>query len=183
MPILLWAVVALAAGLGVMWVAIRRTLPRPASLSPGVELPATPLQRVARWSLAAGLFLAAGAATVLLVYGAEKTYEADQIRWFFTVLLLGVVAVLGGVSIWLKRQVGGGSRLLDERDQSILERAPAVQGPSILITLAIWVVGLLERFHEAGAVPTFYIILVFWSCLVVYLLAIPLGILLGYRSR
>ena len=70
---------------------------------------------------------------------------------------------------------------LDERDRAILGRAATAQAAGILITLAIWTVGLSETFHAAGAVPVFYLYLVFWSCVVVHLLGLPVGILLGYR--
>jgi hypothetical protein len=52
---------------------------------------------------------------------------------------------------------------------------------AVLVTVAIWMVGLQERYSEAGAVPVVWLMLVFWSCVVASVLALPLGILLGYR--
>jgi len=43
--------------------------------------------------------------------------------------------------------------------------------------------GLVEHFHSAGAVPLFYMYLIFWSCLIVNLMALPIGILIGYRRQ
>lgn len=51
----------------------------------------------------------------------------------------------------------------------------------MLVTLAVWLIGLQESYRAEGAVPVFYLYLMFWSVLVVSLLAFPLGILLGYR--
>jgi hypothetical protein len=181
MNVLLWGILALLVGLAGIWVAARRVAPRREPLPPGVELPATPLQRVSAWSLGVGLVLTLGAATVLLAYGAEATYAQDALRTVFTLLVLAPVVLLGGVTIWLRRKAGRESTLLDERDRAILDRAPGIQGGAAILTLAVWTVGLVERFHEAGAVPLFYLFLVFWSCIVVYVLGLPLGILAGYR--
>jgi hypothetical protein len=130
-----------------------------------------------------GLFLAACAAGVLLIYGPDTTYDNDNVRMVFTLLLLAVVFVLAAGSVQLKIRAGRDTGLIDERDQAILDRAPATQGTATILTLAVWVVGLTERFHEPGAVPLFYVMLLFWSCLVVHLLGLPLGVLIGYRRR
>lgn len=183
MPVLLWGLLAIVLGLALVWLGAQRALLRDEQLPAGVELPATRLQRVSWWSLGAGLLLGAGAVAVVLVHGADATYRDDGARLLFTVLLLGVVVTLGGVSIWLKREAVRVPSALDERDRAILERAPSTQGVAVLLTLAVWVIGLMERFSEAGAVPVFYLVLVFWSCLVVYSLGLPVGVLLGYRRR
>lgn len=181
MAVVLWGILALVGGLAVIVVKSRLALPPRPPLPPDVELPATPLQRTSRLSLGAGLVLAALAVGVVAVNGPEATLAQDDTRLLFTALLLAILAVLGGAGIRLKLQAGRGGSALDERDQAILDRAPAVQGAGTIITLAIWVVGLMERFHEAGAVPMSYVILLFWSCLVIHLLGLPVGILVGYR--
>ncbi len=183
MPVLLWGILALVGGLVAIWVGVRRSLPAAEPLPKGVELPRTPLQRVAGWSLGIGLLLGAGAAGILAYHGPETTYENDNVRLAFTLLILATMVVLGGGIILIKREASRDSGLLDERDLAILDRAPAVQGVATLLTMVIWVIGLTERFHDAGAVPLFHLMLLAWSCLVVYLLGLPLGILLGYRRR
>lgn len=181
MPILLWGVLALAAGLAAIWVAAWQMMPRGEPLPRG--LPATALQRISRWSLLAGLLFASGAVVVVVRHGAEVTYDDDAVRLTFTLLVLAGVFVLGGAAIWLGMQARRDPRWLDERDRAIMDRAPAVQGVATLLTLAMWVIALTERFHDAGAVPVFYLTLLFWSCLMVHLLGLPLGILIGYRRR
>jgi uncharacterized membrane protein len=73
--------------------------------------------------------------------------------------------------------------LVDERDLEILARAPRVQGAAVLVCLALWTVALMEAFRAAGQVPMAFVVLVFWSCLVGHALALPVGILVGYRRR
>ena len=180
MSALAWPVLALVAGLGVIWIGVRRGMPRREPLPDGVVLPTTLVQRVSGWALLAGLLLSAGAAGVVVANGPDRTYAEDGVRLLFTLLVLAAVFVVGGVAIWLGRQ-GRDTSELDERDRAILARAPAVQGGAMLVTLAVWVIGLMERFHDAGAVPVFYLNLVFWSCLLVNLLALPVGVLAGYR--
>lgn len=183
MPVLLWAILALVAGLLVLAIAARAGAPSATSLPADVELPATHLQRLARRGLAAGLVLALAAGGLLVAYGPARLYESDRLRLGFTALLLGIAAVFliakARLRVWTRR----GDGTLDERDRAILERAPAFQSGAMLVTLAVWIVGLVERFHGAGAVPHYYLYLVFWSCWVVDLLALPVGVLVGYRRR
>jgi hypothetical protein len=164
MTIVLWSVLALGAGFVALWVAARRARREEPPLPDDIELPATPLQRISRWGVGLSAVLAVAAAALLLWNGAEATF-----------------AVVGGVGIWLRAQVGRSDGLLDERDRAILGRAPAAQAMAMLVTLAVWTIGLAEHFHDAGAVPVFYLYLVFWSVVVVDLLGLPVGILMGYR--
>ncbi len=180
MSVILWGILALVVGFAALWLKARLAMPPREPLPPDVELPVTPLQRAARLSLGAGLVLTAAAAGVVLVNGPEVTYADDGVRLLFTALLVAVIVVLGAPS-WVKARAARNPGLLDERDRAILDRAPAVQGVGTLLTLGVWTAGLVERFHGSGAVPLFYVILLFWSCLVVYLLALPIGILAGYR--
>ena len=180
MSMLMWAVLALLAGLGVVWIRVRLALPAQEPLPEGVELPATLLQRVSWWALGAGLVLSAGAAAVVVVNGPDRTYADDGVRMLFTLLVLAAIAAVGGATIWGKQRSLKPSAF-DERDQAILARAPAVQGAAVIVTLAIWTIGLTEHFHVAGAVPVFHLYQLFWSCLLVNLLALPVGVLAGYR--
>jgi high-affinity Fe2+/Pb2+ permease len=181
MPVILWGVLAVAAGFAALWIFARTVRRRSPPLPADVELPATPLQKVARWSVGAGLVLALAAAALVVVNGPRTWYEDDTIRLTFTFLVLAALGVVSAATVWLSAQARRRDGLLDERDKAILDRAPAMQGPAMLVTLAIWMVGLVEHFHGAGAVPTYYLYLVFWSCLLVNLLGLPVGVLVGYR--
>ena len=181
MSVLLWGILALALGFLVLWVAGLRVMPKAPPLPKGVELPATPMQQTARWSLLVGLILAIAAGAVLVTHGVEHTYDTDGVRLAFTLLVLGALVVPAVATIQLKRRGKSDSTDMDERDRTILERAPAIQALATLVTLAVWVVGLAEQFHDAGAVPVFYLYILFWSCLMIYVLGLPVGILIGYR--
>lgn len=181
MSVVLWGVLALAGGFVALWIAARMARPTAAPLPANTEFPPTPMQKVARWSIGIGALLAATAAALVVANGARATFESDTLRLTFTLILVAVLGVVGAATVWLRRQVTREDGLLDERDRTILGRAPAAQAIGMVVTLAIWTVGLAEHFHDAGAVPVFYLYLVFWSCVVVDLLALPVGILLGYR--
>ena len=183
MPVVLWGVLALAAGLMAVVVFGRRAVPSAPPLPADVELPSTPLQRISWWGLGLGGAVGVGAAGVVIAYGPQRTYDDDGVRSLFMLLLLGVFVVSAGVAGWVKSKSSRDDGTLDERDREILGRAPALQSAATLVTLAVWMVGLVERFHDVGAVPLFYLYLVFWSCVVVNLLALPMGVLLGYRRR
>jgi len=181
MTVLIWGVLAIAAGFLVLWIAGLRTMPKVPPLPEGVDLPATPMQRSAQWSLIVGLVFAAAAAFVLIGNGADTTYDDDKIRMLFTLLVLIAIVVPGVATIQLKGRAKTESASMDERDLTILEGAPAMQALATLVTLAVWVVGLGEQFRDAGAVPVFYLYLMFWSCLLMYVIGLPVGILVGYR--
>jgi len=183
MPLILWGILAIAASLAVLVVLTWLRTPRLPPLEPGTELPATPLQHLARWGLVLGMLPGIAIGVMLFRYGAQTIYDDDGLRSVFTVLLLLIVAVflivVTRLKVWMTRVDG----TLDERDRSILAAAPRLQSAAMLVTLAAWMVGLIERFHAAGAVPLVYLYLLFWSCWVVSLLTVPLGILLGYRRQ
>jgi hypothetical protein len=183
MTVILWAVLALAAGLAALALGARRTLVRrpPLALPPGESLPLTGLERLARRALGLGFLLVVVAAGVILRAGVQRFYEDDAIRITVTLLLVAALVVLAGFGLraasWAKQSYGP----LDERDRAIFEQAPAIEGGPMIVTLALWVVGLQQTFWSAGAVPLVYLYLVFWSMLMVKALALPVGVLIGYR--
>lgn len=183
MPVILWGILAIVAGLAGLTLAVWLGRPRRPPLAPGTELPATPLQRLAAWGLVLGMLPGIAAALMVIHYGAQTIYDQDGLRLVFTLLLLVIIVVFLVATVRLKTWVSRAGGVLDERDRAILGRAPAFQPAAMLLTLAAWVVALVERYHAAGAVPVFYLYLVFWSCWAVSLLAFPLGILIGYRRR
>lgn len=181
MPVLLWAAVALAVGFLFLVFAARVLRAKAPPLPPGVELPRTALQRLASRGLLAGAVLVVAAGAMVVMYGPERLNREDAPRMIFTLLLLAVAGLFLAVTMRVRSWASRGDARLDERDRAILDRAPAYQSPAMLVTLAIWMVGLTQSFHGAGTVPLYYLYLVFWSCWVVDLLALPVGILFGYR--
>lgn len=182
MSALIWWLLALVAGLATTLMGARAMMRRAGRDSaPEEPLPPTPLQRLSRMGLGAGGALTGVLVGVVLWFGPQRTFGDDSIRIAFMVVLLLILAVFGALTLrifsWMRRPDGQ----LDERDRTILGSASAVSSGAVLVTLAISLVGLQESFRAEGAVPLVYLNLVFWSCIVVSLLALPLGILLAYR--
>lgn len=181
MSVLIWGVAAVVAGLAVtaigVWVVGRRHAGPPLDEA----LPATPLQRLSRRGLLVGAVLTAGLVGWVLYFGPERTMEDDGVRLAFTLLLLAILAVFGFLALrvmaWTRRADG----VLDERDRAILNGSHALRSASMLVTLAVWMIGLVESYRPDGVMPLYWLYLVFWSVLVVSMLAFPLGILVGYR--
>jgi hypothetical protein len=182
MPVILWGVLAILAGLVFMAVLAWRAAASAPALPAGVELPRTNLQRLSWGSLGLGGLLAGSAGALVLVRGPDATFSDDGLRLTFTCLMLGILGVFVVMLLVARSWERNGDARFDERDKAILDRAPRVQAPAMLLTLAVWMVGLTETFRGTG-VPTFYLYVVFWSVLVVDLIALPIGVLVGYRGR
>lgn len=183
MSAILWAILAIAAGLGFVAVSARRALrlpPRP-DLPPGETLPATVLQRLARRSLVVGMLLIAVAVAAVLRAGVDTFYHDDATRVTVTLLMLAALVVLAGFGMRAQGLARKPGSPLDERDVAILDRAPLLEGTAMMVTLALWVVGLQQTFWSAGAVPLVWLYLVMWSMLLLKALVLPMGVLLGYR--
>jgi len=145
-------------------------------------IPATALQRIAFWGLLAGLLIVAAAAWMVISIGAEVIYDNDALRLQFTGIVLGGLALFAALSAWIGITLRQRAKL-DERDIAVLAQAPMVQGALMLLTLAAWEIGLQETFRGTPGIPVTYIHLMFWSCLAANMLALPIGILIGYRRN
>jgi hypothetical protein len=180
---ILWSLLAITVAFAFVVVAVnraRRRLP-PLELPPGETLPTTPLQRLAAGSLAGVLFLSIAAAAVVAWNGVEVAWDNDAVRLTATGLVLAataVYAVYGSRVAFLATRKDGA---LDERDRAILAAAPAGQAPAMLVTLAVWMIVLIERYHQTHLVPSAYLYLLFWSTFLVSILALLTGVVVGYR--
>jgi len=183
MSIQIWGIAAVVAGLAVIALGVRFVTARDEGPPLDEPLPATRLQTLSRRGMLIGGILAMAMVALVLYFGPERWYEDDPVRIAFTLLLVMILAVFGFLTLrvgtWVRRDDG----TLDERDHEILNGSQGLRSAAILITLVIWLIGLQETFRAEGAVPIAYLYLVFWSCLVVSLLAFPLGILVGYRRQ
>lgn len=180
---ILFVLIALGAAFGVFYFAVRsaqRQLP-PLVLQPGEVMPKTALQRLAQRSLVLMLIPTLASAAVVLYHGADVAWENDHVRLTATGLLLAALAVFtygqSRIALWRTR----GEQTLDERDRAILASAPAGQAPAMIVTLAAWMIALTERFHDTHLVPSVFLYMMFWSCLMVSALALLAGIIVGYR--
>jgi len=145
----------------------------------GEDEPMTPLQKRAWAGLAVGSAVCATLVALFVIRG-TPIISADKVLR----LALWGVMLAGGV-LWsvvlrvMKMRERGVD--MDERDRSILGSAPAVQSGAVLLVLAVWTVCLTEVYWQRGAVPVDYLSLIFFSCLISHLMALPVGVLLGYR--
>ncbi len=183
MSVIFWSILALALVPAAAAVATlhSRSIAPPLVMPPGETFPTTSLQRLARWSLALGLVPMAVAGALVASFGPTAYSDDDVVRLAVTglvlasVLALAAPTLLGGV--WARRD----DDTLDERDRAILARAPAGQAAAVLVLLAIWMIALTETFRGEPGIPPAFLSLVFWSCLLVGLLASNVSILLSYR--
>ncbi len=183
MKAILWSIIVLGAAFGVLYVVVRRaqrTLP-PIVLPSGETMPSTALQRLAWQSLAPIFLLTLAAAAVVAYNGTSVAWENDAVRLSATGLLLAALAVftyyISRVRTWIIRDDG----TLDERDRAILASAPAGQAPAMMVTLAAWMIFLIETYHASRLVPSAFLYLIFWSLLMVSILALLAGVVIGYR--
>jgi hypothetical protein len=183
MSVIFWSIVALALVPAAAALATfhSRSIAPPLVMPPGETFGTTSLQRLARWSLGLGLVPTAMAGALVAWFGPTAYFDDDVFRLSVTVLVLASVLALAAPTLlgglWARR----GEDKLDERDRAILARAPAGQAAAMLVLLAIWMIALTETFSGEPGIPPIFLNLVFWSCLLVGLLASNVGILLGYR--
>ena len=183
MHAIVWIIIALA--VAAIWssVAIRRTqrmLSAP-SAAAGEALPSTPMQRAATLALIPTVVLAIAASAMVVNHGVLAMWENDTARVTATVLLIGALAgytyFIARVRTWLIRD----NDTLDERDRAILASVPSGQAPAMMVTMAAWMIYLTESFRATHLVPSAYLYAIFWSLLLVSIIASLLGVLIGYR--
>lgn len=180
---ILWIIIAIGAAGIWSYIAVRRTqhVLKPVAMPPHEPMPMTPLQRVVWQALVPTLLFAVIAGWMVGYHGVEAVWNNDSVRITVTLLLL---AALGGYTyyiarlrLWLTKDDG----TLDERDRAILAAAPAGQAPAMMVAMAAWMIALTERYHQAHLVPSAYLYAMFWTLLLVSIIASLLGILVGYR--
>jgi hypothetical protein len=176
----LWLVTAIA--IGVLALGTILYLFRPSgdgSAEWTAPLPQTPLQRAAWRGLVLGVLVTLALVAVLALTGPDGFAADGRVRGaVYGLLIIGAIPVLR-----LSRAARPGSTgYADERDRAILARAPVAQVPAMIAVLAAWTVILTERYWTTGEVPVVFLALILWSCVFVAIVALPLGILMGYRE-
>lgn len=180
---ILWIVLALSAAFVASYVFVRRAQrvqPRIA-MTTGETMPTTSLQRLAWQVFVLTLVLTLAAAAVVVYHGVAVAWDDDTVRRTATFLLVAALGVftyyIARVRLWLMRDDG----TLDERDRAILASAPAGQAPAMMVAMAIWMIALIEKYHATHLVPSAYLYLIFWTLLMVSILATLAGVIIGYR--
>lgn len=181
----LWIVIALAAAFVFVYLSARRLrAPRPPIvLAPGEKIPTTPLQRLVQWAFAIAVALALLAAAIVMYHGPQVYWDNDRVRLTVMGVLFAMMGVFVFVGIRTATWLQQGDAVIDEHDRAVMSHATTGQAGAILITLAVWQIGLAETYHGNGQVPMVFLYLIFWSCVVMALLSWLAGIVLGYRRQ
>lgn len=159
------------------------TIPAAAGPRPSSPAPLTALQKLAWWAIGCGLLLSGSAVGVLAVTGLAAFEQNSTVRVVVEVLFVAGIATSLLLAIAPYRGIASGKLVVDERDLSILARAPAAQVIAVLVCLATWSIVLTELYRDTGQIPLVYLALIFGSCFLAGTLALPVGVLLGYRRR
>ena len=135
-----------------------------------------PLQKRALYSLLIGLVLAIALIAVFVTRDIN-TFNSDLgFRLIVYALWIGVPLVYLVVVNLTLRKPGQ----IDERDKTIMERAPRIQFLAVLFSLMAWMIALTEAYWDQGQVPVVFLTLIIISTLIISTLAQSLGILIGY---
>jgi len=181
---LLWIVAALLfAGLiiFVSSLATRRHLP-PVELADGETLPKTALQQRAARTLAGVAVLTAAAAGCVVFFGPQVWWDDAAVRLTVTFLLLAALVVYLVFTVGVRALEVKGDGRFDERDGAIMSRSCAGVGGAMLVVIAVWMIALVEAHIETRLIPSYFLYLLFWSCVMTNVIASLAGILLAYRQ-
>lgn len=140
-----------------------------------------PLQKRALLGLVIGAIVSAGVLAVLVINGATSFYDDDAMRWLVTGL---IIVMLAAWAIILAPALSSRVRtkvICDERDEAALRRASAAQLWGVIGALVVWSIALTEVYWDEGTIPIVFPYLIFWSIMMVNMLAHAIGILIGYR--
>lgn len=144
-----------------------------------VASPLTLLQRNAWLGVAVGAATLGTIAALIHTYGVAEYWNNDSFRLAIVGLFIGslvVCAALLSASTTARKKASG----FDERDRQVLAQAGNYQIGFVLVSLAIWLITLGERFHDEGAVPMVYLYLMFGSIVMISFIGQAAGILFGY---
>lgn len=180
---ILWIIVALLVAGGIVFATslrTRRTLP-PVELPDGEKLPKTPLQIKAARALAVVVILTLTAAGCVVWFGPQAWWDVDAIRHPVTAFMLGGLFVFLFFTMEARALEKRDDGSFDERDSAILARSNSGVGGAMMVVIAVWVVGLIESHIETRLIPSYYLYLMFWSCVMTNAIASLAGVLLAYR--
>jgi hypothetical protein len=183
MGFIAWTIIALAAGSTALYaytVWYRAHLPA-LEMPRDEELPATHLQRYARWTLLEVGFLTTLAAGVIAYFGPGAWWSHNGIRIAVTLVLLVAVGCYLVFSVAIRRLCARDGAPVDERDLVVLNRSGAGAGGAMMVVMAAWIIALVEAYNDTGMVPSYYLYLVFWSLVMTNVIATLAGMLLAYR--
>jgi len=137
----------------------------------------SPLQKRALYSLIIGFVITIAVVAVLVAQGDITAFDMDQnLRIMLYAAVIGVPLVyLILVNITLRKPTQ-----VDERDRLIMERSSRAQWLAVIFSLVAWTIALTEAYRDQGQIPIVFLNLIFFSILIISILAKSIGIFLGY---
>ena len=180
---ILWLVAALLlAGIIIFTssLATRRQLP-PIELADGEFLPQTALQKRATWTLVVVTALTGTAGGCVAFFGPQVWWNDDTVRLSVTFVLLAALIVYLAFTISIRSLQQRGEGAFDERDSLIMSRSCAGVGGAMMVVIAVWMMALVETHIETRLIPSYFLYLIFWSCVMTNVIASLAGIVLAYR--
>jgi hypothetical protein len=140
------------------------------------------LQKRAIYVLSVGIILAIALVILFFIKGGVYGLEnSSSSRIIIDILFIGVLALnLVITPLILKRFSSKKNVVLDERDISVIIRAPIIQLWAVIVSLLAWVITLTEIYWDNGQVPVSYLNIIFLSTLIISSISYSAGILIGY---
>ena len=182
LPWLAFALAALALGLALVGALVlirvfHRTPPvTPEERAELASLPMSPLQKLAWAGFGIGALQSLAIGVVFAARGGAAVYEQDHsMRLVVAGLFVVGLALSGILSVLVQFKA-------DERERWVLAWGPRVQSLAVLIAVALGTVFLVERFHDAGAIPVVYAYLAIGTIFIVHVTTYFLGLLIGFRA-
>jgi H+/Cl- antiporter ClcA len=140
-----------------------------------------PLQKRAWLGLGIGVAASAAIVALLVTRGATSFNEDDETRWIFYALVLGMLIAWVVLLAPALRRSGRTRVFSDERDEVVIRRATQAQLCGTIGVVVAWSIALTEVYSDRGEIPIVFPNLIFWTVIVVNMLAQALGILINYR--
>lgn len=145
-----------------------------------------PLQKRAWIGLGVGVVISVAMLAVFVIKGVTAFHENLEMRVIVDILLVGGLiawaVLLASTRAFPGWRIPGWAKVsCDERDETIIRRALSVQLLAVIFSLVAWAIALTEVYWEQGQIPIVYPYLIFFSTLIVNMMAQAIGILIGYR--
>ena len=139
-----------------------------------------PLQKRALYGLILGALWSAAIIVVFITGGGINEFtENSSFRIILDAIFIGGLLAYLALAASLARTKKGGVKM-DERDLTIMRRAPLIQLWAVIFSLVAWAISLTEVYWNEEAVPVMYLYLILFSSLIISTIALSLGILIGY---
>lgn len=135
-----------------------------------------PLQKRALYGLIFGIAWAIAITVVFVVKGGAASFNEDEV---FRLTMDGIW--VGGLIVYLVlfQTIIHRTKMVDERDKLIYDLSPRIQWLAVILTMAVWIIGLTANYRNEG-IPSVLLYLMFFTVLCISAISGCIGILVGY---